>query len=285
MTHPLPQTAADLQGLPWIEVRNPQAVLGHVRHALLDFDGTISVIRQGWEQVMIPLMIEMICDGHPPPPGLAEEVAAYVDRSTGILTIKQMRWLEEAVRRYGLARHPLTARQYKAIYNERLLEPVRQRLATLDETGADAREALSIVGAHEFLADLRARGVQLYLASGTDHVYVLEEAAALGITDFFEGEIYGALDDTEAYTKGRIIARILDEHNLHGEELLVVGDGPVEIREAVQRGAIALGVASDEVRRRGLNPRKRERLIQAGADLIVTDFEHHAELAAFLVGR
>jgi len=280
MTHPLPQTAADLQGLPWIEVR-----LGHVRHALLDFDGTISVIRQGWEQVMIPLMIEMICDGHPPPPGLAEEVAAYVDRSTGILTIKQMRWLEEAVRRYGLARHPLTARQYKAIYNERLLQPVRQRLATLDETGADAREALAIVGAHEFLADLRARGVRLYLASGTDHVYVLEEAAALGITDFFEGEIYGALDDTEAYTKGRIIARILDEHNLHGEELLVVGDGPVEIREAVQRGAIALGVASDEVRRRGLNPRKRERLIQAGADLIVTDFEHHAELAAFLVGR
>ena len=86
-----------------LEVVNPAIRLGQVRHALFDFDGTISVIRQGWEQIMIPLMVEMICDGAPPPPGLEAEVADYVDRSTGILTIKQMRWLEEAVQRYGLA--------------------------------------------------------------------------------------------------------------------------------------------------------------------------------------
>ena len=95
-----------------------------------------------------------------------------------------------------------------------------------------ARDELMIAGARAFLQGLHRRGVTLYLASGTDHVYVLEEAAVLGVAEFFGEHIYGARDDAEAYTKARIIQRILDEHGLHGEELLVVGDGPVEIRHA-----------------------------------------------------
>lgn len=275
--------ASLLGGLGWVEVANPAVRLGGIRHAVFDFDGTLSVIRRGWEQVMIPLMVEMICAGHPVPPGLEAEVADYVDRSTGILTIKQMMWLEEAVRRYGLAEKPLTARAYKQIYNERLLGPVRRRLAQLDGS-LTARDALAVAGARAFVQALRDRGVTLYLASGTDHVYVVEEAEALGITPFFEGRIYGAMDDTEAYSKERIIARILSDNGLEGAALLVVGDGPVEIRHAREHGAVALGVAVDEDRRQGLNPRKRERLLVAGADLIVTDFLHYGALAAALCG-
>ena len=277
-----PQTAADLPPLDWLEVVNPSVYLGRVRHALFDFDGTISVIRRGWEKIMIPLMVEMICDDHPPTPEIEAEVADYVDRSTGILTIKQMQWLEEAVRRYGFAREPKTAREYKRIYNERLLRPVRQRIRQMDGSQA-ARDTLMIGGARDFLHGLRERSVTLYLASGTDHEYVVEEATALGVTDFFGDHIYGARDDTEAYTKARIIEHILDHHDLHGSELLVVGDGPVEIRHARERGAIALGLAADEERRRGLNPRKRQRLLDAGADLIVTDFLHAEELLTYLV--
>lgn len=279
-----PLTAPDLVDLPWIEVRNPDAVLGCVRHALFDFDGTISVIRQGWERVMIPLMVEMICGDQPVDPAIEAEVAAYVDRSTGILTIKQMQWLAEAVRRYGLNPDQRTAKAYKALYNERLLKPVRARLDAAPSVAA-AAQTLTIAGVLDFLAGLRARGVALYLASGTDHAYVIQEAAALGVTDFFGDEIHGALDDTEAYTKERIIQRILDDHHLHGSELIVVGDGPVEIREAARRGALTLGVAADEARRQGLSSRKRERLIKAGADLIVTDFLHHTELVSWLVGK
>jgi phosphoglycolate phosphatase-like HAD superfamily hydrolase len=113
---------------------------------------------------------------------------------------------------------------------------------------------------------------------------VLEEAEALDVASFFEGRIYGAMEDTEDYSKERIIERILSSHDLAGEELLVVGDGPVEIRHAREHGALALGVAVDEARRQGLSPRKRERLLAAGADLIVTDFLHHEALAALLVG-
>lgn len=285
-------TAADLPPLPWLEVVNPSVRLGRVRHALFDFDGTISVIRRGWEAIMISLMVEMICDGHPPTPEIMRrieaEVAEYVDRSTGILTIKQMQWLEDAVRRHGLARAPQgcrrTAREYKQVYNERLLRPVRQRLSQMDGSQA-ARDALMIAGARAFLQGLCDRGVILYLASGTDQVYVLEEVAALGIAELFGEHIYGARDDTEAYTKERVIQRILDEHGLRGEELLVVGDGPVEMRHAKARGAVPLGVASDEERRQGLDPRKRQRLLVAGADLIVTDFLHHDGLLRYLLAE
>lgn len=275
-------TASELTDVSWMEVRNPGAVLGCVRHALFDFDGTISVIRRGWEDVMIPLMVEMICGDQPVDPEIEAKVADYVDRSTGILTIKQMAWLEEAVKRYGLNPDQRSAKAYKAIYNERLLKPVRKRLRREGDDG-DPAQTLTIEGAPAFLEALRERGVSLYLASGTDHVYVLQEAAALGVAAFFGDDIYGAMDDTEAYTKQRIIQRILNDHDLRGSELLVVGDGPVEIREASRRGALTLGVAADEARRQGLDTRKRRRLIDAGADLIVTDFLHYDALTDWLV--
>ncbi|MCP4166280.1 MAG: HAD family hydrolase [Chloroflexi bacterium] len=274
-------TAADLPLFPWMEVINPSVRLGRVRHALFDFDGTISVIRQGWERIMIPLMMEMICDRHPPTADIENEVADYVDRSTGILTIKQMEWLQQAVLRHGLAQDPQTAAEYKRIYNERLLRPVRKRLDEMDGSLA-ARDSLMIAGVRTFLQDLRSRGVTLYLASGTDHIYMEAEARALGVAEFFGTHIYGARDDTEAYTKERIIQYILDQNAFQGDELLVVGDGPVEIRHAKARNALALGVSADEERRQDLDPRKRRRLLTAGADLIVTDFLHSAELLDLL---
>jgi phosphoglycolate phosphatase len=275
-------TAADLPQLSWLEVVNPSTRLGSVRHALFDFDGTISVIRQGWEKVMISMMVEMICGSHTARPEIEAEIVEYVDLSTGILTIEQMQWLEEAVGRHGLVAAPKAASEYKRIYTERLLHPVRQRLSSMDGSQA-ARDRLMIAGARRILQGMRDRGVELYLASGTDHEYVLQEAEALGIARLFGEQIYGARDDTEAYTKKRIILRIMEDHELYGEELLVVGDGPVEIRNAKARSAVALGVASDEERRQGPNPHKRQRLLAAGADLIVSDFLHHDDLLRYLL--
>jgi hypothetical protein len=108
------------------------ARLGRIGHVLFDFDGTISVLREGWERVMAPLMVEMICDGGSSTREIESEVAEYVDYSTGIVTIEQMQWLAEAVRRHGLARHPLSAAEYKQIYVDRLRVGVQRRLDVLD---------------------------------------------------------------------------------------------------------------------------------------------------------
>jgi phosphoglycolate phosphatase-like HAD superfamily hydrolase len=255
--------------------------LGRIRHVLFDFDGTLSVLREGWEGVMVPLMLEMISPEGARLDEIEPEVRAYVDRSTGILTIHQMEWLAEAVRSYGMSGQPLTAREYKAIYVERILAHVRGRVEAL-AAGTASRDAFMVAGTESFLARLRGRGVVLYLASGTDHPDVVNEAGILGLAGYFEGRIHGALDASEANDKGRIIERILAQNDLHGDELLVVGDGPVEMRVAVAQGAIALGVASDEVKRSGWNQRKIERLVAAGAYVLVPDFAQGLSLERFL---
>lgn len=267
----------------WIEVINPnvKSRLGRIKYTLIDFDGTISVIRQGWENVMASMMIEMICNGKPPTPEIEAEVREYIDYSTGILTIKQMEWLAEAVHRYGIAKEPKSPYEYKRIYNERMLSYIEGRIKGL-MSGEIKPEDMMIMGARSFLEELYKRGVIIYLASGTDHEYVVKEASALKILQYFRGGIYGALDRKEEHSKERIIQKILDENDLKGDELLVVGDGPVEIRNAKSRDAIALGVASDEVRRCGLNSRKRRRLIEAGTDLIISDYIKYKNIVAFL---
>ena len=181
--------------------------------------------------------------------------------------------------RYGLNAEVMSAREYKRIYNERLLKPVRRRIAVLREP-----DDMMMFGARTFLQALDRRGVELFLVSGTDHEYVQEEASVLQTSEFFHGNVYGAFDDTEKYTKERIIARLLEENALQGPELVVIGDGPVEIREARKRNAVALGIASDEINRRGMNPNKRQRLIDAGADLLIADFSHAERLAEMLTG-
>jgi hypothetical protein len=131
---------------------------------------------------------------------------------------------------------------------------------------------------------LRERGITLYLASGTDHADVVAEAGALGHARLFNGGIYGAVGDIDSCSKKMVLDRIMSEHGLRGPELAVFGDGPVELRESRKRGGLAIGIASDEVRRYGLNLDKRTRLIKAGADVIVPDFSQRNELLRLLFG-
>ena len=268
---------------PFLKILHPevQARLGKIRHALFDFDGTLSVLREGWETVMAPVMIEAICGQSPATTEIELEVREYVEQSTGILTILQMEWLVEAVRKHGLAGPPRSAAAYKAHYLERLMVGVRERILQV-ETGACQAEDRMLSGARDFLAGLQERGAQLYLISGTDHADVQREAGVLGLAVYFAERIYGAVDELEAHSKERIVQRILEEYHLFGDELLVVGDGPVEIRAARGRGAIALGVASNEVAREGWNEHKVARLKKAGADLLIPDFCQAEKLFSLL---
>ena len=271
--------------IPDLRVLNPDVLprLGKVRHALFDFDGTISTLRQGWEEVMIPMMVEAICGDTPATPEIEQEVREYVDRSTGILTIEQMRWLEETVRQYGMT-EALTAADYKQRYLDLLLVDVDRRVADVVSCRVPTVDRM-VAGAEAFVSGLRQRGVTLYLASGTDHPYVVREASVLRVERYFSGGVYGALDANEAHSKERVVQRILDDHHLSGDELMVVGDGPVEIREAAKRGAIAVGLASDEVARHGWNEAKVRRMTDANADLLIPDFSQAEALVSLLAGE
>jgi len=268
-----------------IEIIAEKIPRGRIRVAIFDFDGTLSLLREGWQEVMRPLMVEMICGHHAPTEEITQAVEEYIDESTGLQTILQMEKLVEMVRAYGLVpeEQRLDAQGYKTIYNERLLRIVHRRLESL-ERGALQREQLLLRGAEAFVQTLYARGVTLYLASGTDRPDVQREAEILGVAQYFRGGIYGSLRTYQEYSKDQVIGRILTENQLEGPELVIFGDGPVEIRHAREYGAIGVGVASDEVKGFGLNPRKRDRLIQAGAHIIVPDFGEGEKLLAYLTG-
>jgi len=263
-----------------------------IRHAVFDNDGTISTLRQGWEQVMAPVMIKAILGERYETADETQyqkvrcRVLDYIDKSTGVQTLVQMEALVEMVREFGFVpRDKILDRfGYKRIYNDALMEMVGERIERLQRGQLDTRD-FTIKGSIEFVKALRERGVTLYLASGTDHTDVVAESGALGYADLFNGGIYGAVGDITNCSKKMVIDRIMSENRLRGPELAVFGDGPVELRESRKRDGLAIGIASDEVRRHSLNPDKRARLIKAGAHLIVPDFSQPRELLKLLFGE
>jgi len=260
-----------------------------IRHAVLDNDGTISALRQGWEGIMAPVMMKAVLGEQYQTADerlyqkVQRRVLEYIDQSTGIQTIVQMEALVGIVREFGVVppEKVLDRFGYKKLYNEALMEMVNERIARLRRGQLDVSD-FTVKGAVAFVQALRQRGVTLYLASGTDHADVVAESQALGYAELFNGGIYGATGDIDNCSKKMVLDRIMRENHLSGPELAVFGDGPVELRECRKRDGIAIGIASDEIRRHGLNVSKRARLIKAGAHLIVPDFSQAAELLAVL---
>jgi rfaE bifunctional protein kinase chain/domain len=289
-----PELATDRRGARYLDDTEielcwesiPEA---RIKHAVFDHDGTVSTLRQGWEQVMAPVMIRAILGDKYKTADVTlyhqvrNRVLDYIDKSTGIQTIVQMEALVEMVKEFGLVPTDKIRDKfgYKEIYNDALMELVNKRIEKFKRSELDIHD-YTIKGALEFLKALRKRGIKLYLASGTDCDDVVTESKALGYAELFDGGIYGSVGDIAKYSKKMVIEKIMIENNLQGPELAVFGDGPVEIRECRKRDGIALGVATDEIRRHGLNLEKRTRLVKAGAHIIVPDFSQQDKLIKLL---
>ncbi len=264
-----------------IEVLRPDFPRGEFRAVMFDFDGTLSLVRRNWQAVMIPMMVDVLTATGTAESReqLHEHVEEFVMRLNGKQTIYQMIQLAEEVKARGAApRDPL---EYKHQYHDLLWEQVGTRIAALREKRV-APDEMTVPGSRRLLEQLRERGLKLYLASGTDLKYVRDEVAVLGLTEFFGEHIYGALDDYRSFSKAMIIEHIIRDMNVGPHQLLAFGDGFVEIEETRRAGGVAVGVASDEETRQGINAWKRERLIRAGADIIIGDYRQQDELLALL---
>ena len=251
------------------------------RHALFDFDGTLSLIREGWPEVMVPMMVEVLrqTGTGESPGGLHDLAMGFVMQLNGKQTIYQMIRLAEEVEKRGGT--PLDPPRYKEMYHERLMDRIRSRREDL-RAGRARPEEMLVPGTVDLLGALQQRGVRLYLASGTDEVYVKEEASLLGLDRFFGGRSYGAVSDYASFSKAHVIRRILEENRVEGEALIGFGDGYVEIENIKSVGGIAVAVASDEAGRSGKpDAWKRDRLIGVGADAVIPDFREHGRIVAY----
>ncbi len=256
---------------------------GRIRHAVMDMDGTLSVLRDGWQDSMVPLMVEVLedCPRHESRTELESLVIDFVDYLTGKQTIYQMiRLAEEVEKRGGEPKDPL---DYKNVYYKRLNRSLEDRLEGL-RTGRLKPDDYLLPGAREFLDALKRRGIPCYLASGTDVEFVVEEAELLGLSEYFEGKIFGALPQHENFSKEKVIREILADLDLEGSELLIVGDGFVEIQNARSVGAVAYGLFSKENNRYHMNADKHERLVRAGTHLLAPDLRDGPAVLDYLIG-
>jgi phosphoglycolate phosphatase-like HAD superfamily hydrolase len=154
-------------------------------------------------------------------------------------------------------------------------------------TGAIPPDDLLVHGARGMLENLHRRGLPLYLASGTDEVFVKQEAELLGLVPYFGPRIYGAQDDYKTFSKKMVIERILRENEIRGKALLSFGDGYVEIENTKEAGGLAVAVASDEAHNGSgrMDAWKRERLSGVGADVVIADFRDADALLEVILGR
>jgi rfaE bifunctional protein kinase chain/domain len=282
--------SARYHGDSGIEIVSAPRPASPVTHALFDNDGTLSVLREGWDAAMESMMARAILGDSPERADeklrrrVQERVREYVDTSTGTQTLAQMQGLVELVREFGLVPDAdvKSAQGYKLLYSKELSALASRRIATL-ERGELGAESFVLEGAPAMLKALHAAGVKLFLASGADESFVRADAKALGYAAFFAGRIHGSVGDLKADAKTMVLETILAELGpSRAGHLVTFGDGPVEIRETKKRGGFAIGVASDELRRSGWNWSKRTRLIKAGADLVVPDYSRWKTLIELL---
>lgn len=266
-----------------IEIIRREATAAKAQVVIFDFDGTLSLIRSGWMDVMIPMCVEQLTalQTGESEAQLASAVEEFVWRLTGKETIYQMMALAEAIReRGGEPAEPLV---YKRQYLERLAERIVDRLEDLRQRRVSPDRYL-VPGARQLLESLLERGLRLYLASGTDDANVKEEAALLDVDRYFEGGVFGAQDDLKSFSKALLVQKILSQAGFRSDELLVFGDGYVEIEEVKKVGGTAVGVATAEPACLAIDEWKRRRLIQVGADFVIPNYLDHDELSLALFG-
>ena len=290
-----PELAEDIRHAEYwkkseIEVINKWSQPLNIQYAIFDHDGTISTLREGWEHIMQPMMMKAILGEHFSDADEAlyhkvhTRVIDFIDKTTGIQTLVQMKGLVELVKEFGLVpdEQILDEFGYKEIYNDELLKMVREREAKLSK-GELSIEDFTLKNAVLLLEKLFKAGVKLYLASGTDEVDVKNEARIMGYDHLFKGRIYGAVGDVTKEAKKIVLDRILNSiGDSKNGQVAAFGDGPVEIRETRKRRGLTIGIASNELKRHSLNESKRTRLIKAGADIVIPDFSQLPKLLQLL---
>ncbi|MDI9497716.1 MAG: HAD hydrolase-like protein [Bacillota bacterium] len=242
-------------------------ILKH-RAILFDFDGTLSLLRSGWEAVMRGFMLDCLDPTGAAHAGLAPLVDGYIAESTGIETARQMIWLAARVEeRHG----PWPDRDlwwYKAGYLDRLMTIVEERIALVTQNPA-LIPAFSVPGSHAFVQRLAAAGCELAIASGTDDPDVRREAALLGFAPHFN-LIVGSPPTRLASGKEYLLGLLLERWE--PAEILVIGDGPVELRLGREAGCRTLAIASREGDSTAAWCRKRDRLAAVTPDALLEDF-------------
>lgn len=241
------------------------------RLAVFDFDGTLSLLRRGWPQIMQQLYIDYLpvnaAAGTAHAARCYDEIMALNGRPTRC----QMERL--AAMREDMGHDRIDVQDLHREFASRLGQQTSRRIEAV-QTGEATQDDWLVEGARGLLSSLQQQGMVLALLSGTDEQSVRRECRLLGIDHFFGARIRGARPTDENFEKRDFMRVWLDDLSLESHELMAFGDGPAEIRAAHELGGLAVAIATDEYRNRtrSMDRHKRNQLVRHGAQVVMASF-------------
>lgn len=271
-----------------VEILRPMPANMRITFCMTDWDGTLSLLRSGWPELMLQTAREALTEAGARGErleGLISQYGRKVSERTGQPTIRQMMALEELIENETKVR--MDRWKLKEAYNARLDALRRERIRILADD-PDRRKEFLVAGAVEFFEALKERGVQIAAVSGSDHETVLADVKALGLGHLFGKSVFGY--DRKRHgemgdAKESVIRAMIQKEGLAGNNLLVVGDGPIELEVGERAGGCALALVSNEGNDpTGINTEaeKRRRLMAANPHLLIYDFGSLPELLSIL---
>lgn len=241
---------------------------------MFDFDGTLSLLRGGWLELMVDWMDGWL-SRHARTGETAAQRRAVIARECAALngrpTWMQMDWLRNELILRGAAAVRSTD-DFAGEFQRALVAKSAWRCERV-RSGECGVDDVLVPGARRFLIDCRRAGWTLALVSGTEMIYVAPESTFLGLDEFFEDRVFAPGPDVAKFTKAAVLDDLLSRHCLDGSQVIAFGDGPAEMVATRERGGIAMGIASDESARDGrMDAAKRDQLIAAGAHALLPDY-------------
>ena len=250
--------------------------ISKVRAVVLDYDGTLTTFRRGWELILYPY-VKIALD----PSGekendkvLEEDLVDFVKHAGGTSPRQLMERLQALIFKHTGAKESVDyyMSEYARVFNGEL----KKRVSSFNEDS----ESYVISGVRKLLAFLSEQKTENYVVTGSGTEEVCHELDVLKMSKFFHC-VYGTNAESTGRHKVDSIQLILDEHDLRSDEVLIIGDGSTEARAAKELGLPFIGIASDE-HNGGLCEKKRSLLKGIGSNAIISDYENFKDLWTWL---
>ncbi|EDM29023.1 hypothetical protein LNTAR_14442 [Lentisphaera araneosa HTCC2155] len=244
--------------------------------AIIDFDGTLTRVRCGWEDKMREffhqkLFAETANLSETTKEEALSQTEEWISHAPGTTIAQQMGALSEILN-FCSIEHSLD--QIIEEFDTYSSDWEYARVTELKDKGQ--LDQLMLCGARKFLENLIELGYELHLLSGTSHEKLLFECETLELSQYFV-HIQGYEKHLELPYKRESIRKTIKDYAYNNENTLIIGDGLTELEAGRELACPCIGVAISEEDGKGCDQEKLSKLKTKGFEEVITDFDEALE--------
>lgn len=245
---------------PTYEVINP--LLSDIKMFVFDWHRTVVVGVEYWKEIIIPILAEIIF-GEAFSPANVMEIVNYVEQHSRRLGSPGLiKWAIEEAKSRGRTKLK-SEREYVIQYAHDMKKKRKEFLRINPDLD------VLFKGIREFMLELKKTGVNVVVLTAgytEEKELEIEEYGLKDIVAVAIGRESGE-SGSSLEIKLRKLKLLMEQARVDANEVALVGDDIEDIQVIKRCGGIAIGYASDEI--------KRKELIEAGADIIINgNFEN-----------